>query len=1108
MRLLFTILFCLLTSAITLQAQSVVTISSNITTNTTWTSNNIYLLSGPSFIYVTNNATLTIEAGTLIKGNPSALVITRGAKIIADGTKTRPIVFTSSQPAGQRAAGDWGGLALLGRAPINVPGGESTLEGGLDPDLGKYGGGATPDPNDNSGVLRYVRIEFAGIAFQPNNEINSLTMGGVGAGTLIDHVQTSFGGDDAFEWFGGTVNGKFLVAYKTVDDIFDTDFGYVGKNQFVLGISDPNVADISGSNGFESDNDGTGTTNTPLTDPKFVNLSIFGPLQTPNTTINSNFRRGAHLRRSTSLDIYNSAIVGFPTALRLESSNSVNAFLNGDLDLSANIWSGTIDSTTTTYQDVLTQLNASNNTVVNGPADLLVANPYSTSNPDFRPQPGSPLLGGADAGIYSDPFYTSATYRGAFGPNSDWEKCWTEWDPENADYSTAPVDYVAAYSAFTSQVNNNIVSFAAPAGAGLAYAWDFGDFTTSTQANPQHVYQALGTYNVSLLITTARGCSKTIAGTVTITSGTPEIAVNGDITTNTTWTSNNIYRLTGAACIYVRNNSTLTIQPGTIIKGAPSALVITRGSKIIADGTAEQPIVFTSAQPAGQRAAGDWGGLIILGNAPINTPGGTSVVEGGCDPTLATYGGTNAADNSGILRYVRVEFAGIAFQPNNELNSFTFGGVGSGTVIEHVQSSFGGDDALEWFGGTVNGKWVIAYKTVDDMFDTDFGYQGKNQFVLGISDPNIADISGSNGFESDNDGTGTTNTPLTDPKFVNLSIFGPKQTANTTINSNFRRGAHIRRSSSHDIYNSAIVGFPTALRLESSNSITAFLNGDLDLSANIWSGTIDSTSTNYQAVLTQLTASNNTLVSGPADLLVGDPYTIDNPDFRPQAGSPLLSGADASIYADNFFTTVDYRGAFGPDSNWEKCWTEWDPNNADYSISPLNYFTNRPDAFNFSQSGGLVVFAAPAGDFSYNWDFGLPGDGDVSTVANPIFTYEESGQFTVTLTVTNGRGCSTEITETLDIVTGVKDIEGLSYMNVFPNPTSGDATLDFYLNESLYGEVAMFDITGRLVFRLDQQFELGQNQLTLPTNNVANGIYMIRLMAENGVKTLKLRVSK
>ncbi|MBK8704253.1 MAG: PKD domain-containing protein [Saprospiraceae bacterium] len=333
--------------------------------------------------------------------------------------------------------------------------------------------------------------------------------------------------------------------------------------------------------------------------------------------------------------------------------------------------------------------------------------------------------------MYSDPFYTSVTYRGAFGPNSDWDKCWTEWDPENADYSTAPVDYVAAYSAFTSQVNNNIVTFAAPAGAGLTYAWDFGDFNTSTQANPEHVYQALGTYNVSLLITTPRGCSKTITGTVTITSGTPEIAVNGDITTNTTWTSNNIYRLTGAACIYVRNNSTLTIQPGTIIKGDPSALVITRGSKIIADGTAEQPIVFTSAQPAGQRAAGDWGGLIILGNAPINTPGGQSVVEGGCDPTLAAYGGANAADNSGILRYVRVEFAGIAFQPNNELNSFTFGGVGSGTVIEHVQSSFGGDDALEWFGGTVNGKWMIAYKTVDDMFDTDFGYQGKKPVCTG-----------------------------------------------------------------------------------------------------------------------------------------------------------------------------------------------------------------------------------------------------------------------------------------------------------------------------------------------------------------------------------------
>ncbi|HQX45756.1 MAG TPA: T9SS C-terminal target domain-containing protein, partial [Saprospiraceae bacterium] len=182
-------------SAFLLNAQNVIQVNADITGNTTWESKNIYVLTGASFIYVKNDAVLTIEAGTIIKGDPAALVITRGSKIIADGKAEIPIVFTSNKPAGQRAPGDWGGLLILGKAKVNCPGGECNVEGGLDPVLGKYGG---QDDADNSGILRYVRVEFAGIAFQPNNETNSLTLGGVGSGTTIDHVQTSFGGDDAF----------------------------------------------------------------------------------------------------------------------------------------------------------------------------------------------------------------------------------------------------------------------------------------------------------------------------------------------------------------------------------------------------------------------------------------------------------------------------------------------------------------------------------------------------------------------------------------------------------------------------------------------------------------------------------------------------------------------------------------------------------------------------------------------------------------------------------------------------------------------------------------------------------------------------------------------
>src|SRR4028119_503940 len=192
------------------------------------------------------------------------------------------------------------------------------------------------------------------------------------------------------------------------------------------------------------------------------------------------------------------------------------------------------------------------------------------------------------------------------------------------------------------------------------------------------------------------------ANVISVGTGTP--AKSGfDITTNTTWTNNNIYLLNGI--VYVNSGVTLTIEPGTIIKGSfanQGALVIRQGGRINAAGTPTQPIVFTSEKPAGMRQPGDWGGLIICGNAPTNRTGNPTI-EGG---TQATYGGTNPADNSGVLQYVRIEYPGIPFLPGNEINGLTLGGVGSGTTIDHIQVTASGDDSFEWFGGTVNAKYL------------------------------------------------------------------------------------------------------------------------------------------------------------------------------------------------------------------------------------------------------------------------------------------------------------------------------------------------------------------------------------------------------------------
>jgi len=422
---------------------NVVVLQGRITQNMTLTADKQYLLRG--FVTVEDGATLTIEPGTVIYGEKEtkgSLIIKRGGKIYANGTKERPIVFTSAQPKGQRAAGDWGGVIILGRAPINVPGGTAVIEGGLGDD-GIYGG---DNPDDSSGVFRYVRIEFPGIAYAPDNEINGLTLGGVGRKTLIEYVQVSYSGDDSFEWFGGNVNAKYLVAYKGLDDDFDTDFGYSGKVQFALAIRDPNIADISGSNGFESDNDGSGSTNTPRTSAIFSNVTFIGPMPDTNFTgYNPNYRRGAHLRRSTRLSFYNSIIAGWPVGILLDGSNVVNDARNDTLQIKNVVIAGVKSANTVTtnvsgFDAKSWFLSASNNNLILPTVgDLKLVDPFNFSNPNPIPRSDSPVLNRADFTNprLRDPFFVPVNWVGAFGPNESerWDLGWTNYDPQNTDYS-------------------------------------------------------------------------------------------------------------------------------------------------------------------------------------------------------------------------------------------------------------------------------------------------------------------------------------------------------------------------------------------------------------------------------------------------------------------------------------------------------------------------------------------------------------------------------------------------------------------------------------------------------------------------------------------------
>jgi hypothetical protein len=395
-----------------------VNVSGILTGNVTWTPSNVYLLQG--IVYVDSNATLTILPGTVIRGDNatanSSLVIQRGAKLIAEGTVCNPIVFTSSKNTG-RVPGDWGGIIMLGRARHNL-GQQNLIEGLSAANPRNFHGGT--DDNDNSGILKYVRIEFGGFVFSANNEINGLTMGSIGRGTQIDYVQVSFTNDDAFEWFGGSVNCKHLVAYRNLDDDFDTDNGYSGTVQYALGIKDPTLADnptVSTSEGFESDNDAGGTNQAlaPKTSASFYNVTQIGAFRCTSNADGSGvqpsapgFRRGARIRRNSDLKVFNSILMNNWRGLFVDGALALANMDQDSLVFRNNIIAGDFTSTWTApysatrslaAEDANTRSRLTNIDYANDSVNTcsLLTNAWNFLAPDYRPN-----TGGAGA-IVTDP---------------------------------------------------------------------------------------------------------------------------------------------------------------------------------------------------------------------------------------------------------------------------------------------------------------------------------------------------------------------------------------------------------------------------------------------------------------------------------------------------------------------------------------------------------------------------------------------------------------------------------------------------------------------------------------------------------------------------------
>ena len=303
----------------------VIVVTGEVTGNETWVSSNYYVLRGA--VFVRAGATLNIAAGTRIigeAGSVGTLIVEQGGRLNAIGTAAAPIVFTSDQPIGQRGRGDWGGIIINGRAPLNFGSGQAAGEG----DTGVYGGN---DPNDNSGTLQYVRVEFSGVEFSPDNELNGIAFQAVGRGTVVHHVQAHMSRDDAMEWFGGTVDGKYLVMSNAADDSVDWTFGWTGRLQFVAVTQRGDDAD----NGIEADNNEFNNNVLPRSNPQIYNITVCGD---PDRNEGGESPRGANLRRGTAFTIRNFLLTGFKTTgFQISDGATVTQVENGTSQMGAGV---------------------------------------------------------------------------------------------------------------------------------------------------------------------------------------------------------------------------------------------------------------------------------------------------------------------------------------------------------------------------------------------------------------------------------------------------------------------------------------------------------------------------------------------------------------------------------------------------------------------------------------------------------------------------------------------------------------------------------------------------------------------------------------------------
>ena len=583
----------------------------------------------------------------------------------------------------------------------------------------------------------------------------------------------------------------------------------------------------------------------------------------------------------------------------------------------------------------------------------------------------------------------------------------------------------------------------------------------------------------------------------------PTVTVTSNITANTTWSVGQTILITTP--IYVKNNSVLTIQPGVVIRGqknTTASLIVTKGSQLIANGTPTAPIVFTTDQPVGLRGVGDWGGVILLGKAINNNSGGIGNIEGLPLSADTEHGGTDDNDNSGSMQFVRIEYCGIVYQPNQEINGLTLGSVGRSTMLDNIQVSYCNDDAFEWFAGTVNAKHLVSYRNVDDDFDTDNGFSGSVQFCLAVRDPQLADnpaVSTSEFFESDNNASGTAATPLTSGIFSNATCIGALRGAPTsTVASGHRDRVRIRRNSALRIYNSIFTDQPTrGLFIDGLASETNALNGSLKFKNNILAG--------YAQRATEsgtfgIIGSNTFVIANANDTLklssgiLTTPYNYLTPDYRPSAGSIALAGVS---FTDAILTpvTASVNTTINATVPSSFCIGEFTLISQPAIFVPSTSISPEFCSLTWSASPGVTI--------------------SNTSIPNPSFTISTVGTFSVYLNVNFPEGGVSSVMKTITTTTctnvSINDYKNkIGSVGLYPNPTADNTTLiiDNYNVESL--NVLVYDITGKLVMSpiQNQSLLVGKNKFTINTSDLNNGIYFVTLITNKGKETVKLIVNK